>query len=37
VDPSGGHLHDHQCVEASQQNRVEMEEVDGQQASGLVA
>ena len=37
VDPSGGHFHDHRRVQASQQDRVDVEEVDGQQASGLVA
>ncbi|GAA2216891.1 hypothetical protein ACFY2R_28025 [Micromonospora olivasterospora] len=37
VDPSGGHLHDHQRVQARQQDRVEVKEVDGQKASGLVA
>ncbi|MFC6023595.1 hypothetical protein ACFP2T_46500 [Plantactinospora solaniradicis] len=36
VDPSGGHLHNHQRVKASQQDGVEVEEVDRQQASGLV-
>ena len=37
VDPSGGHLHDHQRVPAPQQDRVEVQEVDAQQANGLAA
>src|SRR2546421_4379163 len=37
VDPPGGHLHHHQHVQPSQQNRVQVEEVDGQQTLGLAA
>ncbi|WP_405098171.1 hypothetical protein [Micromonospora sp. NBC_01412] len=33
----GGHLHDHQRVQALRHDGVEVEEVDGQQAGGLVA
>jgi hypothetical protein len=37
VDPAGGDFHDDEDVQASQPDRVGVEEVDRQQAVGLVA
>jgi hypothetical protein len=37
VHPPGSHLHDEQHIEASEEDRVDMEEIAGQQAIGLSA